>query len=121
MEILINKEEVRNCFEFAEKAWEFKSQSQKHFGGGKRTKEEFLADQTEGKMAELILMKFLKNMGINVELDFDHYLGEQNTDNGDFKIPFHDKLIEAKVDVKGSSQYAQWLLVEDYMLIDPST
>ncbi|MEH7569760.1 hypothetical protein [Priestia megaterium] len=119
--IILKKDEVTACFQFAEEAWEFQSQSKKHFGDGKRSKEEFLADQTEGKLAELVLMKFLKEEGLIVNLDFNHYEGEHNTDKGDFKILSHDKLIEAAVDVKGSSQYAQWLLVEDYKFIDYNT
>lgn len=117
MSNVISKSEVKDCYNFAETAWNY--QSQKHFGGKARTKEEFIADQTEGKLAELIFMKFLEKKGMKINLDFNHYEGELNTDEGDFKFPLRDKLIEARVDVKGSSNYAQWLLVEDYKFIDP--
>src|SRR4051812_38009132 len=74
--ILLKREEVKECYDFAEEAWGRQSQSKKHFGLGERTKEEFVTDQTEGKMAELVLMKFLKQMGLTVNLDFEHYEGE---------------------------------------------
>lgn len=117
--ILLEKNDINICYEFAVKAWG--NQSQKHFGGTPRTKKQFIADQIEGKMAELVLMKFLAEKGLNINLDFQHYEGEHNTDNGDFMIAFQDRLIETKVDIKGSSNFAQWLLVEDYKFIDPRT
>lgn len=119
MRILLSKEEVKSCYNFAEKAWSLQSQSQKHFGGRTRTKEQFLADQTEGKLAELVLMKSLNQLGLIINLDFNHYEGQLNTDEGDFKISLDDRLIKTKVDIKGSSFFAQWLLVEDYKFIDP--
>lgn len=60
-------------------------------------------------------------MGLSVQLDFNHYQGEQNTDNGDFMLPLQSRNAEVRVDVKGSSHFAQWLLIEDYKFRDRDT
>ncbi len=86
-------------------------QSHKHFGGEPRQPRELIADQLEGKLAEIALQKFLAQFGIQITLDFHHYQGERHTDSGDLQTKTRSL---ARVDVKGSSFKAQWLLVEDY-------
>lgn len=108
--------DVAECLCFAEEAWNRRSQSVKNFGGIQRTKNQFIADQTEGKLSEILFMKFLKKKGLSINLDFNHYQGEHNTDNGDFTVG--SQSFKTRVDIKGSSHIAQWLLVEDYKFFD---
>jgi len=116
--IKLDKEEIQRCIDFAEASWQLKNQSQKHFGGLKRTKNQFMADQIEGKLAEIIFFKFLKQKEIEIELDFNQYEGELNIDSGDFTIKKSKERYEIPVDIKGTSSFAQWLLVEEYKFID---
>ncbi|MGE8206027.1 hypothetical protein ACQKP0_15900 [Heyndrickxia sp. NPDC080065] len=120
---IVNQTEIRLCYDFANYAWENKSQSDKHFGGQPRTKEEFLADQITGKIAELIFKKEVESKlpNIHIELDFMHYLDPLHTDNGDVQVFENDQLLDLKLDIKGSSHKAQWLLVEDYKFWIPNT
>ena len=121
MKIDLDEKEVLMCVEFAEDAWNLRSQSQKHFGGSKRTKEQFIADQIEGKLAECIFSKFMKEKGTEISLDFDHYEGELNTDSGDLTFNKNGVIFEVPVDIKGTSHFAQWLLVEEYKFFDINT
>lgn len=116
----INETDIRACYDFAERAWQRESQSQKHFGGFLRSRDDFIADQTEGKLAEIALSKFLSRLGVKTLLDFQHYSGQQNTDHGDVALGV-SSTTRAKVDVKSSSAKAQWLLVEDYKFFQIGT
>lgn len=120
---VVNQEEIRLCYDFANYAWENSSQSVKHFGGEPRTKEEFLADQITGKIAELIFKKEVESQlpNVQIELDFMHYLDPHHTDNGDVQIFSDGQLLDLKLDIKGSSHRAQWLLVEEYKFWLPNT
>lgn len=106
----VDIEDIIKCIDFAEQAWNKKSQSSRNFGGIERTINQFMADQIEGKLSEVLFRNFLKEKGIDVTLDFEHYLDMMTTDDGDFNF----QGLTSKVDIKGSSSRAQWLLVEDY-------
>lgn len=114
--VTVNDKDIRRCYTFAVQAWEH--QSHKHFGGEPRQPRELIADQLEGKLAEIALQKFLAELGIQVTIDFHHYRGEKNTDSGDLQTKTRSL---ARVDVKGSSFKAQWLLVEDYKFFQIET
>ncbi|WP_210469060.1 hypothetical protein [Sporosarcina sp. 6E9] len=118
---VISKNEIRTCYSFAEKAWENRSQSLQQFGTDEaRTREAFLADQISGKLAELLFKKEIeqKYTGIAVHLDFQHYLDPLHTDNGDVTIIENGLPSPLRLDIKGSSNLAQWLLVERHKFWD---
>lgn len=120
----INKNEIQNCYNFAEVAWKNRSQSVQQFGTDEpRTREAFLADQISGKLAELIFKKEIEQRypGVKVYLDFNHYLDPLHTDNGDVTIVNNGLTVPYQVDVKGSSKVAQWLLVERHKFFDFQT
>jgi hypothetical protein len=119
MPIPLSLEEQKECYRFATEVVRRRSQSQKHFGGDERPAEHIIADQTEGKMVELILQKFLADKGFPVLVDFDHYDDPLVIDRGDVQ-PARFKNVDLRLDVKGSSFKAQWLLIEDWKMVDKS-
>ncbi|QCR33570.1 hypothetical protein [Lysinibacillus sp. SGAir0095] len=122
--VTITKKEIQKCYHFAVTAWEKRSQSVQQFGTDEpRTREAFLADQISGKLAELIFKKEIeqKYPGVEVQLDFEHYLNPLQTDNGDVTILDNGLVVPYKIDVKGSSHVAQWLLVERHKFWDLQT
>jgi len=123
MDAVIKHEEIQLCYDFANYAWENSSQSVRHFGGQPRTREAFLADQITGKIVELIFKKEVESKisNIRIELDFMHYMDPYHTDNGDVRVVRDNHPLDLKLDIKGSSYKAQWLLVEDYKFWIPNT
>jgi len=122
--ILINQNEIQDCYNFAEKAWQNRSQSVQQFGTSEsRTRESFLADQISGKLAEIIFKKEIEKKydSVKVHLDFNHYLDPLHTDNGDVTIEDNGLTVPFRLDVKGSSHAAQWLLVEQHKFWDLET
>jgi hypothetical protein len=107
--------QVKQCYDFACEAERRRSQSQKQFGTYQRSPLHFIADQTEGKMAEMVLSASLASLGYHGELDFAHYDDQLQVDEGDIKRG--DSPGSPRVDAKGSSHLAQWLLVEDYKMV----
>lgn len=119
--VKLTKAEILNTYNFAVYAWGNQSQSQKQFGtGSTRTKEQFIADQIEGKLAEYIFKKQIEEEfpGTLVELDFLHYNNPLHTDNGDVKIVDNGQDLKYRIDIKGSSYRAQWLLIERHKFWD---
>lgn len=114
--VFVNAEEIRACYDFACFAWEKESQSPKDFGGYIRDEKEFIADQTVGKIAEIIFKKHIESLLPNykVHLNFEHYLDKNHLDNGDVILLNDEIQIPIRIDVKGSSSKAKWLVVEDY-------
>lgn len=122
--ITISKEEIMQCYNFATTAWNNKSQSAKQFGTPElREKNAFIADQIFGKLAEYVFKYTIiaLNKSIQVHLDFSHYPDQLHTDNGDVEIIVEGESLPLKIDVKGSSYKAQWLLVEIHKYNDPQT
>lgn len=120
---IVTSDEIGLCFDFAEYAWNNRSQSQRHFGGQSRSREAFIADQILGKLAEIVFKKDVENQfpHVQIELDFMHYMNPLHVDNGDVKIFVNGMLLDERIDIKGSSYRAQWLLVEDYKYYHPET
>lgn len=108
--------EIRQCYEFACYAWENQSQSKKDFGNESRNRNDFIADQMSGKIAEIIFHKQVERMfpWIKVYLNFTHYLNPLQTDDGDVTICINNIQMPLKIDVKSSSNRAYWLPIEDY-------
>lgn len=127
--VLVNKEQIQQCYDFAVNAWKYHSQSQRQFGTqGTRKREEFIADQTLGKLAEYVFKNEIEEKSFNsvkVKLNFNHYLNPLHTDDGDVEIYkkdiFNDILFPFRIDIKGSSYKSQWLLVEEHKFIDLQT
>lgn len=94
------------------------SQSLRQFGNStKRTRQQFIADQFEGKLAEIAMQKFLSRLGITIGLNFTHYLEPSEVDGGDIEwILVGDAQIRPRlrVDAKGTGRTAAWLLVEQH-------
>lgn len=118
LSILLNADDVAQCWTFAEQAWALSSQSQRQFGTYEmRTREQFIADQLEGKLAEVAMQKFLARLGISVELNFTQYLDPTETDDGDIAwisvggVQVKPRL---RIDAKGTGHKAAWLLVEEH-------
>ncbi|MDX1701978.1 MAG: hypothetical protein R3250_15230 [Melioribacteraceae bacterium] len=121
---IVNKEQIRECYDFAVVAWDNRSQSQKQFGTKEaRTRNSFVADQISGKLAEYIFKHSIEELfdEVRVDLNFDHYLDPLHTDMGDVEIYIENKLFPIRIDVKGSSYRAQWLLVELHKFRDLKT
>lgn len=115
----LNREEIRECYDFAVQAVAGDYQQGNHFGQGndKRTPEESIADKIIGKMGEYIFKKTLEGMfnNVRVGLNFNHIEGHNNLDNGDADI-YVDGILQTSpydLDVKTSSFKAQWLLIEE--------
>lgn len=119
--IELTRLEVDKCWKFAETAWEAESQSQRQFGRTvKRTREEFLADQVEGKLAEIAMQKLLAQLGLKIGLDFTHYLSPGDIDDGDIawiEVDGNRVKPTKRLDVKGTGASSKWLLVEEYKYI----
>lgn len=114
---MLNNIEIRRCYEFANEAWNNRSQSVQQFGTTEqRNRESFIADQVSGKLAELIFKKEIENKfeSVKVHVDFKHYLDPLHTDNGDVSIENNGKNQSVRIDIKGSSYAAKWLLVEKH-------
>ncbi len=56
-----------------------------------------------------------------VQLNFDHYLDPLHIDNGDVTIHQNGQTLPYRLDIKGSSFFAQWLLVERHKFYDLQT
>lgn len=122
--VTVTSEEIKQCYHFAVTAWRNRSQSVQQFGTDHpRMKEAFLADQISGKLAELIFKKEIeqRHPRVEVQLDFEHYLNPLHTDNGDVSIVDNGLVVPYRIDVKGSSYVAQWLLVERHKFWDLKT
>lgn len=83
----------------------------------KRTTEDFLIDNIEGKLAEFIFREFFRRLTYtDYEIDLQIYQGTTLTDGGnDIQKVYKDGaswLSNIKVDVKSSKDHAQWLLIE---------
>jgi len=118
---IVNIEQIRECYNFAVVAWNNRSQSQKQFGTREaRDRNSFIADQISGKLAEYIFKHTIEELydEVRVELNFDHYLDPLHTDLGDVEIYLENILFPIRIDVKGSSYRAQWLLVENHKFWD---
>lgn len=113
--VTVNATQIRQCYNFAVTAWNNSSQSQKQFGTSEaRSRNSFVADQILGKLAEYVFKNTVEDEfeNVSVELNFDHYLDQLETDEGDVQIYVENELIPMRIDIKGSSYMAQWLLVE---------
>lgn len=118
---IVKAKQIRECYDFAVVAWDNCSQSQKQFGTKEaRDRNSFVADQISGKLAEYIFKHTIEELydEVRVVLNFDHYLDPLHTDLGDVEIYLENKLVPIKIDVKGSSYRAQWLLVEIHKFRD---
>lgn len=118
---IIKEKQIRECYDFAVVAWNNRSQSQKQFGTKEsRNRNSFVADQISGKLAEYIFKHTIEELydEVRVVLNFDHYLDPLHTDLGDVEIYVENKLLPIRIDVKGSSYRAQWLLVEIHKFRD---
>lgn len=116
--------EIRQCYDFANTAWNNRSQSVQQFGTAEeRRRESFLADQIAGKLAEVVFKKEIEQnyAGVEVQLNFEHYLDRLHTDDGDVTILVNGEQLDERIDVKGSSHMAQWLLVEEHKYVDLQT
>lgn len=121
---MINRTEIRRCYDFAVTAWNNRSQSQRQFGTmEERDRNSFIADQTLGKLAEYVFKHTIESKfeNVRIELNFNHYLNPLHTDEGDVDIYIDNELIPTRIDIKGSSNYAQWLLVELHKFKDLET
>lgn len=114
--VKICRKEIKDCYDFAFKAWEQKSQSDRNFGTDPRNQAQFIADQVTGKISELVFKKHMEELcdDIVIEVNFEHYLDPLTTDNGDVRIFKDDTEIQLRIDVKGSSNRAQWMVIEQY-------
>lgn len=116
--ITLTDNDVRFCYEFAETALQMKSQSSKQFGSEEyRSRNDFIADQIEGKLAEIAMRNFLSVCGLEIELDFNHYESKLELDSGDISAIIEGgKRFEVgvRVDAKGSTKASKWLLVEEH-------
>ncbi|KFI04775.1 hypothetical protein P8852_05890 [Bacillus spizizenii] len=122
--VVVKNKIIRKCYKFALDAWEKRSQSQKQFGTGAiRKKNEFIADQLSGKLAECLFKLIVEDQyeNVQVQLNFTHYPDPLQTDNGDVSIYVDGELLSSRIDIKGSSHRAQWLLVEEHKFKDLST
>lgn len=120
--VVLNEQEILKCYEFGLQAWNNKSQSLKSHGEEERTREQFIANQLTGKLSEIIFKKQIESEfpEYKVILDFEHYQNKHHIDNGDVKILRTSSKYEIpiKLDIKGSSSKAKWLLVEDFKYDD---
>lgn len=111
---ILNNIEIRRCYDFANKAWNYRSQSVQQFETKEqRTRESFIEDQISGKLAELVFKKQFESEfeNVSVQVDFKHYLDPLHTDEGDVTIGFNGEIYPLRIDIKGSSHCAQWLIV----------
>jgi len=119
--ITVNANQIRECYDFAVTAWNKRSQSQRQFGTQEaRDRNSFVADQISGKLAEYVFKHTIEATfnDVRVELNFNHYLDPLHTDDGDVEIYINQERIPVRIDVKGSSYMAQWLLVEKHKFRD---
>ncbi|MEB7454371.1 MULTISPECIES: hypothetical protein [Lysinibacillus] len=56
-----------------------------------------------------------------MHLDFDHYLNPLHTDDSDVTIIQNGLTLPYRLDIKGSSSVAQWLLIERHKFCDLNT
>ncbi len=122
--LVITNEAIKKCYDFAVHAWNNSSQSQRQFGTEEpRQRNSFIADQLSGKLAECLYRAIIEDRypNVKVHLDFEHYLDPLHTDNGDVKIYVDGNLVPYRIDIKGSSHRAQWLLVEGHKFRDLNT
>ncbi|OES43344.1 hypothetical protein [Domibacillus iocasae] len=120
----ITNETIRYCYDFAVYAWENSSQSKKQYGTEEiRARNEFVADQLTDKLAECLFKAIIEEhySNIQVQLDFSHYTDPLHTDNGDVNMYIDRNLLPVRIDIKGSSHRAQWLLVEEHKFKDLKT
>lgn len=121
---ILNNMEIKSCYKFADEAWNKRSQSIRQFGTKEeRTRESFIADQISGKLAEVIFKKQVESKfkKVSVQLDFRHYLDTLQTDEGDVTITIDNDPYPLRLDIKGSSNLAQWLLIEEHKFKDLQT
>jgi hypothetical protein len=118
---IVSTGEIQECYDFAVTAWNNRSQSQRQFGTQEtRSRNSFIADQISGKLAEYVFKHTMENAfdNVSVRLNFIHYWDPLHTDEGDVEI-YRDKTpLPLRIDIKGSSHFAQWLLVEQHKYRD---
>jgi hypothetical protein len=113
------KDEIEKAYEFALAINARGAQSKKDFGTAARGQTDSVADTFEGKIAEIIFSKFAKSLKtLEIAGDFEIYPGELQIDFGQdidlFAHANHEYRNRAKIDIKASRSYSQWLLVEGH-------
>lgn len=117
--VYLNRDEIRVCYDFAVQAVNGDYQQGNNFGQGNaiRPSNHSIADKITGKMGEYLFKKTLESEynNVSVELNFNHFEGHNNLDDGDADIYVDDILQNSQytLDVKTSSNRAKWLLIEE--------
>lgn len=119
---IVGSNEVHKCFDFAEELYSAKATSRKDHGNKGlevRNKNDFIADNVRGKIAEFAFKQFLEcNFKISFVVDLEIYPGEHNHDEGNdlstIYINGEERRFDYKTDIKGLPKKGQWLLVESH-------
>jgi len=111
--------EVRRWLSWATEAWDHGSQATEDFlqQGARRGRSDFLADQTEGKLAEMAFARFAEQFGVDVQVSSEHWADPSVADNHNdlehVRIRGREVRPPFATDVKGTKGYSQWLLAEE--------
>lgn len=114
--ITLEKDHINSAIGFAKAFWEAEKSARDHGSGNYRESEsDKLADTISGKLAEIAFSIFAKReFGISIELDFSITEGKLAIDNGQDIAMINGKIPSLKTDIKGSKNYAKWLLIEQH-------
>jgi hypothetical protein len=83
---------------------------------GKRVLTDKTSDTMTGKLAEYAFMKFCRQNGLDINIDFEITNGKLNIDDGQDISEVNGKPNIIKSDIKGSKNYSQWLMVESHKI-----
>lgn len=114
--ITLDKDHINSAIGFAKAFWEAEKSARDHGSDKYRESEsDKLADTISGKLAEIAFSIFAKReFGISIELDFSITEGKLAIDNGQDIAMINGKVPSLKTDIKGSKDYAKWLLIEQH-------
>lgn len=109
--VVLTAGEVERCHRFAAEAARTNSQDVHRLGNvAARPVEEFLADQIQGKLAEIAVARAFAAFGVRVSLDFRHYPDPRRGDDGDIPsvvLNGHRCPVDLRCDVKSGLAEAQ--------------
>jgi hypothetical protein len=113
----LTPDDVCQSYQFALALWNRKSQFQGDFGNKtlNRTREDFLMDTVQGKLAEVCFSRHSEQFGLSVRVDWKIYPNQTETDCGSdlVRVDFEgvEYICRSRVDVKAVKPKSDWLLV----------
>jgi hypothetical protein len=105
--------QVQRAVDFAWRFFERETKSVYQFGNNTivRTADKARRDMVEGKIYELIFRDICYKNGIDVDLDWDIYEGN---DNGQDISKVQGRPVDMRFDIKGTKTRSNWLIIESH-------